>query len=279
MASQSSEEWPAVQRTIDKFGSSINRYRRNLGQLQQSPRVDAGRNFLAQRINETRYPFVILSTINPRGKITAGPDLRSKGDEASARIGQMMQHANGKPVIEDRSQRQTVDICLNDVGIFQSTGCGESRLHRCTEVDTDDFARTPLRGELRMAALSTTALNHEFTAEEFGFDGTNPAQKLVRILIVFLCEVLPLPAKIFCRFCLVLFYLIEIGKTRHTAQHGKMLGATRAFQNCLKNFVLLAAGNCVQPEVPGTSGAGQVLQQFFFHRNCSAAGIGTWETY
>ena len=81
-----------------------------------------------------------------------------------------MQHANGKRIVKRARKGQMIDIGLDHVGVFQFACCRERRLDRRAEIDANNLARAPTRGQLRVPAFAATALQHDFVFEEFAGD-------------------------------------------------------------------------------------------------------------
>src|SRR5215203_5078816 len=107
----------------------------------------------------------------------------------------MMQDADRKRVVKLLRERQVKNVSLNDVNIRQRTRGSKRRFHSYAEIDTDNLARTPARGQLRMPPLAATAFEHHFVAKKLRLHGRDPADQLFRVAFVFVREVLPLPAK------------------------------------------------------------------------------------
>ena len=109
----------------------------------------------------------------------------------------MVQHADRERIVKLARERQLINVRLNDVRIFQMARGGKSSFHRVAQIDADYFARAPTRGELRVTALSAAAFQHDLVLEKLGTDRRDPAEKLIRVELVALREVLPLPTEIF----------------------------------------------------------------------------------
>ena len=78
-----------------------------------------------------------------------------------------------------------------------------------------------MEGELRVTSLAAAPFEHNFVAEELRRHGRDPAEKLFRVSLVFLCEVLPLPAEARGRGALVALDVFEICETRNTGGDGE----------------------------------------------------------
>src|SRR5687767_4841385 len=107
-----------------------------------------------------------------------------------------MEDAYRKRVVKLAPQRQTINVSLDDVRVWQTTRGGKRRLHGLAQIDSDNFTRAPLRGELRVTSLATTAFEHNFVAEKLRRDWRDPTKELLRILLIFLGEVPPLPTEV-----------------------------------------------------------------------------------
>ncbi len=77
-----------------------------------------------------------------------------------------------------------------------------------------------------MAALAAAAFQNDLAREELRLNGSNPTQELLRILLIFLREMLPLPAEVCCRCGLVFLHLAELYKARDAALYRKATLAT-----------------------------------------------------
>src|SRR5256714_6635059 len=106
-----------------------------------------------------------------------------------------MEHADQKGVIEAPCERKMINVCLNDVRVLKAARRREGRFDRHAEVYADHVARSPLGDQTRMPTLAAAAFEHDLVFEETGLDGRNPAQKLLRVPLVLLRKVLPLPAE------------------------------------------------------------------------------------
>src|SRR6185295_4975186 len=92
--------------------------------------------------------------------------------------------------------------------------------------------------ELCVTAFAATAFQHDLVAEKFGRNGRDPAEKLFGVALVFLGEVLPLPAEARSRCALVALDVIEICETRDTEGDRKQTRARRAAQLALHDLAV-----------------------------------------
>src|SRR5687768_13618043 len=106
-----------------------------------------------------------------------------------------MQHADRERIVKLSRERESINVGLNDVRVWQRTRRGKRSLHRYTEIDPDDVLRAPTRRELRVTSLAATTFKHDFVAKKLRRDRGDPTQKLTSVARVFLREVLPLPTK------------------------------------------------------------------------------------
>ncbi len=86
----------------------------------------------------------------------------------------MMQDADRKRVIKRARQRQMVDVGLNNVRIRQVARGFKRRLDRRAEIDADNVARAPLRGELRVTSLAAAAFEHDLVAKKLRLHRRDP---------------------------------------------------------------------------------------------------------
>src|SRR5258705_4407603 len=136
--------------------------------------------------------------------------------ESTAWIRQVVKHADRECIIECASKRQPVDVCLNDVDVAKLSRSGKSCFNRRTQVNPYNISGFPGSRQLCVPALAATAFEHNLVCKKLGLDRCDPAQKLFSITIIGLGEVLPLPAKPFSGRFFVVFYVIQICKTRNT---------------------------------------------------------------
>ena len=88
-----------------------------------------------------------------------------------------------------------IDVGLNDVRVRQRTSGGKRGLNGRAQIDADNLARSPTRGELRVPALPAASFEHNLVAEKLRRDWRDPAEELLRVFFIFLREVLPLPTE------------------------------------------------------------------------------------
>src|SRR5687768_4299510 len=173
--------------------------------------------------------------------MSAGFNLRRERPKPGARIRQMMQHANRERVIKLSRQRQPVDVGLNDVHVWQRTRRGKCSFNCAAEIYPDYVSRAPTRGELRVPALAATSLEHHLVAKKLGRYRRDPAEKLLSVTLIFVREMLPLPAKVIrcCTFITLNFR--QISEARHTGVNGKGTGASVTTQSAFDYFQVFDA--------------------------------------
>src|SRR5713101_10211588 len=98
--------------------------------MEQETRIHPRRHVLANWINEPDNPLVVLSPIDPCGHAASRFDLRHQRLKACPRVRQVMQYAYREGVIEDRAQRQMVNVRLDDMRILNRTRGSKSQVHR-----------------------------------------------------------------------------------------------------------------------------------------------------
>src|SRR5689334_8786192 len=150
-----------------------------------------------------------------------------------------MQNPDGERVIKLARERQTIDVRLNDVRVWQRTRRSKRCLDRRAEIDADYVLRAPTRGELRVASLAATAFEHDLIAKKFRRDRRNPTEKLFGVARVFLREVLPLPTEPRGRRAFVALDRCEVSKPRHASRDRKRRSAVAATQSAFDYFLLL----------------------------------------
>src|ERR1700738_1865012 len=106
-----------------------------------------------------------------------------------------MQNADRKRVIKGTRERQIVNIGLDDVRIRKTTSCRERSFNGRAEVNPNHLTRSPLGGQLSMTPFAATTFEYDLIFEEIRRDRSDPAQKLLFILLISLSEVRPLPAE------------------------------------------------------------------------------------
>jgi hypothetical protein len=136
---------------------------------------------------------------------------------------------------------------------------GKSRLDCRAQIDADDFACAPARSQLRMATLAAAAFEHHLVLKKRGLDRRNPSQKLLFVLLVLLCEVLPLPAEVGGGRGLVRFNLAEFSKARDAAHNREMTSARGAIQIAFEDFRAFATRYRQQTNLAAASRTDQKL--------------------
>ena len=126
-----------------------------------------------------------------------------------------------------------------------------------------------------MTSFAAAAFEHDFAAKELGPHGREPTEELFGIEWIVMIEVLPRPAKLFCRQSLVRFNLAGFGKAWDTAQYRKALVAGGTSELSFDYFFGLAPGHRALFDCTLAGRTSQILKQSFFHRcECGfAAGI------
>src|SRR5215216_110220 len=233
----------SVQWSIDQFRSEIYTGSGELGQLQQRTLIDSRGDLFTHRIDPARDPLVVLGAVDPRGDVSARFHFRNQRHEPAAWVRQMVQNADGERVIKLSRQRKVVYVCLNDVCVGQRTRGGECRLHRGAEIDSDHVACSPACGELRVTPLPAASFEHNLVAKKLRRDGRDPAEKLFRISLVFLCEVLPLPAEARSRSTLITLNLIEICETWYAGSNRERGDTGGAAQLTLHDLFMLGTAH------------------------------------
>src|SRR5882724_2776243 len=165
--------------------------------MQQGPAIHARTKFFPQRIDKARNPFVIFRAVNPRRKVPAVFYFPRQRAEAGAGIRQVVQHTDGEGVVKNTREWQMINVSLNDVRVFQFAGCSKRSFHRVAEIHAYYIARAPARGQWRVTTFSATAFQHHLIPKELRTNRRDPTQKLIRVELIGLDEMLPLPTKVF----------------------------------------------------------------------------------
>ena len=76
-------------------------------------------------------------------------------------------------------------------------------LHGVAQVNSDYFARAPVRGQLRMPPFSATAFQYQLALKKVRTNRCDPPQELIRVKLIALNEMLPLPTKVFGGGCFI----------------------------------------------------------------------------
>src|SRR5205085_10484913 len=181
---------------VNQFRRRIDERRRQLRQMQERALIKARSDALAQGRDEAHDPAVVLRAINPRRQMTARFYFRGEREKARAWIGQVMQHADREGVIECALERQVIDVCLHDVRAFTLARRRVSRLNRVARINPDDITRAPLDSQLRMSPLAATTFEHNLVAEKLRLDRREPTAQLLRVTLVPLRKMLPLPTEV-----------------------------------------------------------------------------------
>src|ERR1044072_3097238 len=94
-----------------------------------------------------------------------------------------------------------------------------------------------------MTSLAATAFEHHLVAKKLRLHGGDPAEKLFRVMLVGLREVLPLPPEAFGGRAFVTLNLFEIREARYAASDRKRSRARSTAQLALHNLLLFQFGN------------------------------------
>src|SRR5258705_10681997 len=94
-----------------------------------------------------------------------------------------------------------------------------------------------------MPALAATTFEDNLVVEEFGFDGSDPIQKLLFIAIVVLSEMLPLPAKARCGGSLLALNPLQDGETRNPAHNRESRATRETLQLTLHDLLAFGYGD------------------------------------
>src|SRR6185503_5390024 len=87
--------------------------------------------------------------------------------------------------------------------ILQCARSTKSSFHSVAQVNSDHFTRAPVCSQLRMPAFSAPAFQYQLAPKKIGANRSDPRQELIRVKLIVLHEVLPLPTKIFGGGCLI----------------------------------------------------------------------------
>src|SRR5215213_1413269 len=126
-----------------------------------------------------------------------------------------------------------INISLHDVSIVQRTCRCEGCFDCHAQIDADNLTRAPARSKLRVPAFATASFEHDLVSEKLGRYGRDPTKKLFGVFFIFLCEVLPLPAKTCGCSALVTLDALEVCKTRNSGGYRKRRSA-----RCTPQFTL-----------------------------------------
>src|ERR1043166_7123125 len=121
-----------------------------------------------------------------------------------------------------------INVRLNDVCVRQRTRRRKRRLNCDTKIDADNLACSPTRRKQRVTPFAATTFEHYFVAKKLRRHGRYPAQKLFRVTLIFLREMLPLPTKPF-----------ESREARYAASDRKRSPACRTAQLALHDLFRL----------------------------------------
>ena len=175
----------------------------------------------------------------------------------------MMQHPNGKGVIENRLQRQFVNVCLDDVSVRQVFGISIGGFDSNAQVYANDGFCPPFANQPRMAAFATAAFDNGFASHKTWRHGRNPIQKLFFMVIGDVIELQPLLSEVFSSFPLN-FIPNKVGKPWNAFAYGKAFPALHARQSSADNFRAFAFSGFEQ-QITGTGRTSQIWKQAFFH--------------
>src|SRR2546423_519815 len=107
-----------------------------------------------------------------------------------------MQHADRECIIKYSSEGQLINVCLNDMRVFQFTGCGIGGFHSSAKIDADYISGAPTCGQRSVSSFSASAFKHNLVVEKSWDHRRDPAKELIRIELITVSKVLPLPAKV-----------------------------------------------------------------------------------
>src|SRR3989440_5959025 len=220
-------EGAAIDWRVNKFRRRIDERRRQLRELQERALIEPRSEPFAQGRDEAHDPAVVLCAINPRRQVAARFHFRGEREKACARVGQVMQHADREGVIERALERQLINVCLDDVRAFMFARRRISRLDRVACINPDDITRAPFERQLRVSSLAATTFEHNLVTKKLWRDGLEPTEELLRVTLVLLRKMLPLPTKVLDGRSLLRRQCLFINKARHASPDRK-LTRTRA---------------------------------------------------
>src|SRR5437762_2580337 len=139
-----------------------------------------------------------------------------------------MQHADRKCIVKYLCEGQMINVCLNDMNIFQLTGCGKRGFHRRAKIDANYISGAPTCSERSVSSFSTSAFEHNLVLKKPGHHRRDPAKKLIRVEFVTVGEVLPLPAKVLSGGGFIRLKILGRRETRDAADDRKCARATFA---------------------------------------------------
>ena len=111
-----------------------------------------------------------------------------------------------------------------------------------------------------MTSFAAASFEHDFAAEELGLHGREPTEELFSIERIVMIEVLPRPAKLFCRQSLVRFNLACFGKAWDTAQYRKVLVTDSTSELSFYCFAGLVLRHRALFDYPFTERTSQILK-------------------
>src|SRR5262245_61988836 len=129
-----------------------------------------------------------------------------------------------------------VYVGLNNVRVWQGTRGRKRRLNRNTQIDADNLTRAPTCREHRVTPFTTTAFKHDLVTKKLGRNRRDPTEELFGVTLVFLGEVLPLPAKTFGRLAFVALDMFEIREARNAGGNRKRRRTRRTAQLALHDL-------------------------------------------
>src|ERR1700687_5954022 len=103
-----------------------------------------------------------------------------------------MQDANRECIVEYSGEGQMINVCLNDMHVFQLTGRRKSGFHRRAKIEADDISGAPTCGQRSVSSFSASAFEHNLVLEKTWDHRRDPAKELIRVEFVTVGEVLPL---------------------------------------------------------------------------------------
>src|SRR6266850_2093122 len=133
----------------------------------------------------------------------------------------MMQHADRECIIKHPCKGQMINVSLNDMNVFQPPGCGKGGFHGSAEINADYIPGAPTCGQRCVSSFSASAFKHNLVLKEIRDHRRDPAKELIRVELITVSEVLPLPAKILSGGGFVGLKIFGRGETGDTADDRK----------------------------------------------------------
>src|ERR1700741_1664951 len=129
-----------------------------------------------------------------------------------------------------------VNVGLNNVGVRQGASRRVSCFNCRTQIDGDNLACSPTRREQRVTPFTAATFEHHLVAKKLRLHGRKPAEKLLRVMLVGLREMLPLPPEALGSRAFVTLDFREIREPRYTASDRKRPRAPRTAQLALHDL-------------------------------------------